>query len=195
MKLPVVFKLRYFTYDVMYFYMSSIQVDRKRVDAEFQTVMSVVPTMPLPPARKSSRWVSSLSQSSAKSYSDPQPGTSVEGLGHSSQEYLEQVTPVASTVDAPLEEELGFGGSMKVSDSLMLLACHLLHFLAPSLPLPTSIPSLSNPPLSIPSLSLSLPPTNLPICVQLSSGPSGGCGDTTSVTYLRFMDDSSILSV
>ena len=94
-----------------------LQGDRQRMDAALQTVMGVVPTVPHPPPRRSSRQVPSLSQSSVES-SDSQPGPSAVGVDHSPQGWgrdLGQVAPLAGTVETPLEGERGFGGSKNVS--------------------------------------------------------------------------------
>ena len=87
------------------------------MDDTLQTVLGVVPTVPHPPTRRSSRQVPSLSQSSGES-SDSQPGTSATGLDPSPQGWgkdLGQVAPLAGTVELPLEGERGFGGSKNVS--------------------------------------------------------------------------------
>lgn len=87
------------------------------MDAALQTVMGVVPTVPQPPKRRSSRQVPSLSQSSADSL-DSQPGPSAMGMDHSPQGWgkdLGQVAPLTGAVEAPLEGERGFGGSKNVS--------------------------------------------------------------------------------
>lgn len=56
-------------------YMCLMQMDRKRMDVDLQTVMSVIPSVPLPPNRRSS-------QSSAASSSDSL-GTSAAEADHS----------------------------------------------------------------------------------------------------------------
>ena len=92
------------------------------MDDALQSVLAVVPTVPHPPTRKSSRQVPSLSQSSSESSSDSQPGLSAAGLDPSPQRWgkdLGQVAPLASTVEIPLEGERGFGGSRNVSHSFV----------------------------------------------------------------------------
>ena len=106
-----------FTYLLLFLMPWCWQVERQRMDDALQSVLAVVPTVPHPPTRKSSRQVPSLSQSSSES-SDSQPGSSAAGLDPSPQRWgkdLGQVAPLASTVEIPLEGERGFGGSRNVS--------------------------------------------------------------------------------
>lgn len=111
---------RTITYNIMmYFYMQCIQVVCQSMDAAFHTVMSKVPTVPLPPTKRSTPLVSLLSSAA---FSDSQPGSSAADLGHSPHERSEDlghVTPLTGTVQSPLEAEGGFGEGMTVSGLLM----------------------------------------------------------------------------